>query len=120
MNKLLLAIPLIFCTSVFSANLLSCSFSDSKNNSRNFKLTRFENDNNKFKDLDGKKGPSWSVVSEDDKRLILFKELNTNLTSDSKFVNIIFFIDKVTGNFRFRNYLHLEYVNTVRGSCEFP
>ena len=29
----------------------------------------------------------------------------------------VFFIDKESGDFRFRNYLHAEYVNTIRGNC---
>jgi len=70
-----------------------------------------------FKDANVVDGPLWKVMSEDDSKFILFREMSRPIEKERKSVYTLFFIDKKSGDFRFRNYLHAEYVNTIRGNC---
>jgi len=70
-----------------------------------------------FKDASFVDGPLWKVMSEDDRKFILFREMLKPIEKERKSVYTLFFIDKESGEFRFRNYLHAEYVNTIRGNC---
>ena len=72
-----------------------------------------------FKDSNIIDGPLWKVMSEDDSKFILFREMLKPMEKERKSVYTLFFIDKESGDFRFRNYLHAEYVNTIRGTCRF-
>ena len=70
-----------------------------------------------FKDANVVDGPLWKVMSEDDSKFILFREMLKPMEKERKSVYTLFFIDKESGDFRFRNYLHSEYVNTIIGNC---
>ena len=70
-----------------------------------------------FKDANVVDGPLWQVMSEDDSKYILFREMLKPTEKERKSIYTLFFIDKKSGDFRFRNYLHAEYVNTIRGNC---
>ena len=72
-----------------------------------------------FIDAEKHEGPYWKIMSDDKEKLILFKELDTLNTPKPASVHSIFFIDKKSGDFRYRNYVHTEYINTVRGECLF-
>ena len=80
-------------------------------------LKRTADKNPTFKDVNVVDGPVWKVMSEDDSKFILFREMLKPMEKERKSVYTLFFIDKESGDFRFRNYLHAEYVNTIRGSC---
>ena len=80
-------------------------------------LKRTADKNPAFKDANVVDGPLWKVMSEDDSKFILFREMLKPMEKERKSVYTLFFIDKESGDFRFRNYLHAEYVNTIRGSC---
>ena len=70
-----------------------------------------------FMDANVVDGPLWKVMSEDGSKFILFREMLKPTEKETKSVYTLFFIDKKSGDFRFRNYLHAEYVNTIRGNC---
>ena len=70
-----------------------------------------------FMDANVVDGPPWKVMSEDGSKFILFREMLKPTEKETKSVYTLFFIDKESGDFRFRNYLHAEYVNTIRGNC---
>ena len=70
-----------------------------------------------FKDANVVDGPLWKVMSEDESKFILFREMLKPMEKERKSVYTLFFIDKKSGDFRFRNYFHAEYVNTIRGNC---
>ena len=80
-------------------------------------LKRTADKNPTFKDVNFVDGPLWKVMSEDDSKFILFREMLKPMEKERKSVYTLFFIDKESGDFRFRNYLHAEYVNTIRGTC---
>ncbi len=101
----------------FSTEIMTCSFRDSQNVYREFMLKRTADKNPTFKDANVVDGPLWKVLSEDDNKFILFREMLKLSEKERKSVYTLFFIDKKSGDFRFRNYLHAEYVNTIRGSC---
>ena len=58
-------------------------------------------------------------MSDDKNKLILFKEIKSFDNPKVSSVYTIFFIDKKSGECRFRNYVDTEYINTVRGECRF-
>ena len=101
----------------FSTKIVSCSFRDSQNVHREFALRRSGGDENTFMDTKKKDGPAWSVMSDDDGKLILFREMEKTINKKERPVYSIFYIDKKSGDFRFRNYIHTEYINTIRGDC---
>ena len=101
----------------YSTEMLTCSFRDSQNAYREFMLKRTGDEDKTFKDVNFVDGPLWKVMSEDDNKYILFREMLEPIEKERKSVYTLFFIDKKSGDFRFRNYLHAEYVNTIRGSC---
>ncbi len=101
----------------YSSEMLTCSFRDSQNVYREFMLKRTGAKDKTFKDANFVDGPLWKVMSEDDSKFILFREMLKPIEKERKSVYTLFFIDKKSGEFRFRNYLHAEYVNTIRGSC---
>ena len=101
----------------YSKDNLTCSFRDSQNVYREFTLKRTADKDPTFKDTIVVDGPLWKVMSEDDRKFILFREMLKPIEKENKSVYTLFFIDKKSGDFRFRNYLHAEYVNTIRGNC---
>ena len=101
----------------FSTKTVSCSFRDSQNVYREFMLRRSGGDENTFMDSKKKDVPAWNVMSDDDGKLILFREMEKTINKKDRSVYSIFFIDKKSGDFRFRNYIHTEYINTIRGDC---
>ena len=101
----------------FSAKTVSCSFRDSQNVYREFVLRRSGGDENSFMDIKKKDAPAWAIMSDDDRKLILFREIEKTINKKDRSVYSIFFIDKKSGDFRFRNYIHTEYINTIRGDC---
>ena len=101
----------------FSAKTVSCSFQDSQNVYREFILRRSGGDENTFMDSKKKDAPAWAIMSDDDRKLILFREMEKTINKKDRSVYSIFFIDKKSGDFRFRNYIHTEYINTIRGDC---
>ncbi len=101
----------------YSTETLTCSFRDSKNVYREFMLTRTGDKDPTFMDANVVDGPLWKVMSEDGSKFILFREMLKPTEKETKSVYTLFFIDKESGDFRFRNYLHAEYVNTIRGNC---
>ena len=80
-------------------------------------LKRVGDKDSKFMDANAVDGPLWKVMSEDGSKFILFREMLKPTEKETKSVYTLFFIDKKSGDFRFRNYLHAEYVNTIRGNC---
>ena len=80
-------------------------------------LTRTGDKDPTFMDTNVVDGPLWKVMSEDGSKFILFREMLKPTEKETKSVYTLFFIDKESGDFRFRNYLHAEYVNTIRGNC---
>ena len=109
----------LFPLAGYATELLTCSFRDSQNVYREFMLKRTADKNPTFKDANVVDGPLWKVMSEDDSKFILFREMLKPMEKERKSVYTLFFIDKESGDFRFRNYLHAEYVNTIRGTCRF-
>ena len=101
----------------YSTEMLTCSFRDSQNTYREFMLKRTGDNDPTFEDANIGDGPIWKVMSEDDSKFILFREMLKPIEKERKSVYTLFFIDKKSGDFRFRNYLHAEYVNTIRGNC---
>ena len=101
----------------YTTEILTCSFRDSQNVYREFMLKRTADKSPTFKDANVVDGPLWKVMSEDDSKFILFREMLKPMEKERKSVYTLFFIDKESGDFRFRNYLHAEYVNTIRGIC---
>ncbi len=101
----------------YATEILTCSFRDSQNVYREFMLRRTADKSQTFKDANIVDGPLWKVMSEDDSKFVLFREMLKPLEKERKSVYTLFFIDKKSGDFRFRNYLHAEYVNTIRGNC---
>ena len=101
------------------SNNVSCSFRDSQNVFREFALKRIGKNDEIFMDAKRADGPYWKIMSEDNDKLILFKESTTTVSIELSSVYTIFFIDKNSGNFRLRNYVQTEYINTVRGECRF-
>ena len=101
----------------YSSEMLTCSFRDSQNVYREFMLKRTGDKDKTFKDASFVDGPLWKVMSEDDRKFILFREMLKPIGKERKSVYTLFFIDKKSGDFRFRNYVHAEYVNTIRGNC---
>ena len=101
----------------YTTEILTCSFRDSQNAYREFMLKRSADKDRTFKDANVVDGPLWKVMSEDDSKFILFREMSRPIEKERKSVYTLFFIDKKSGDFRFRNYLHAEYVNTIRGNC---
>ena len=101
----------------FSTKTVSCSFRDSQNVYREFMLRRSGGDENTFMDSKKKDVPAWNVMSDDDGKLILFREMEKTINKKDRAVYSIFFIDKKSGDFRFRNYIDTEYINTIRGDC---
>ena len=108
---------LLFPLAGYTTEILTCSFRDSQNVYREFMLKRTSDKNPTFKDANIVDGPLWKVMSEDNSKFILFREMLKPMEKEGKSVYTLFFIDKESGDFRFRNYLHAEYVNTIRGSC---
>ena len=80
-------------------------------------LKRIGDKDPKFMDANAVDGPLWKVMSEDGSKFILFREMPKPTKKGTKSVYTLFFIDKKSGDFRFRNYLHAEYMNTIRGNC---
>ena len=121
MNKNLLIITLchllLYPLVGYTTEILTCSFRDSQNAYREFMLKRSADKDRTFKDANVVDGPLWKVMSEDDSKFILFREMSRPIEKERKSVYTLFFIDKKSGDFRFRNYLHAEYVNTIRGNC---
>ena len=72
-----------------------------------------------YVDADKANGPFWKVMSDDNDKLILFKEIQNAVAQQSSSVYTIFYIDRKSGNFRYRNYIETEYINTVKGECRF-
>ena len=101
----------------FPATTLLCSFNDSANVYREFMLKRDEANSIVFVDPDKTNAPSWKVMSDDKSKLILFRDMEKPGNAKENSIHSIFFIDKSSGSFRFRNYVHTEYINTVRGNC---
>ena len=121
-NKLLIVYLchlLLYPLTGYAAEALTCSFRDSQNTYREFMLKRTADKEPTFKDASITDGPLWKVMSEDDSKFILFREMLKPMERERKSVYTLFFIDKESGDFRFRNYLHAEYVNTIRGTCRF-
>ena len=119
-NKLLIVCLchlLLYPVVGYSTETLICSFRDSQNVYREFMLKRTGDKDETFKDANFVDGPLWKVMSEDDSKFILFREIQKPIEKERKSVYTLFFIDKKSGDFRFRNYLHAEYVNTIRGNC---
>ena len=112
-----LGLLVIYPSIGFSAKTVSCSFRDSQNVDREFVLRRSGGDDNTFMDSKKKDTPVWNVMSDDDSKLILFREMEKTINKKDRSVYSIFFIDKKSGDFRFRNYIHTEYINTIRGDC---
>ena len=112
-----LSLFVIYPSVGFSEKTISCSFRDSQNVYREFMLRRSGGDENTFMDSKKKDAPAWAVMSDDDAKLILFREMEKAINKREKAVYSIFFIDKKSGDFRFRNYIHTEYINTIRGDC---
>ena len=54
-----------------------------------------------FKDVNFVDGPLWKVMSEDDSKFILFREILKPMEKERKSVYTLFFIDKESGDFRF-------------------
>ena len=108
---------LLYPLAGYATELLTCSFRDSQNVYREFMLKRTADKYPTFKDTNALDGPLWKVMSEDDSKFILFREMLRPIEKERKSVYTLFFIDKKSGAFRFRNYLHAEYVNTIRGNC---
>lgn len=102
-----------------SEEMVTCSFRDSKNVYRQFLLKKSDTNDEQFFDAQKVLGPYWKVMSNDEDKLILFKEVDRPRTGNDASVYTIFFIDKKSGDFRFRNYINTEYINTVRGECQF-
>ena len=121
MKKILLIVSLchflLYPLKGYSTEMLTCSFRDSQNSYREFMLTRTGDKDPTFKNANIVDGPLWKVMSEDDSKFILFREMLKPIEKEKKSVYTLFFIDKKSGDFRFRNYLHAEYVNTIRGNC---
>ena len=121
MKKNLLIVSLCHCLLYplvgYSTEMLTCSFRDSQNVYREFMLQRTTDKEPTFKDANIADGPLWKVMSEDDSKFILFREMLKPIEKERKSVYTLFFIDKKSGDFRFRNYVHAEYVNTIRGNC---
>ena len=69
--------------------------------------------------MDSKKkdAPAWAIMSDDDRKLIVFREMEKTINKKDRAVYSIFFIDKKSGDSRFRNYFDTEYINTIRGDC---
>ena len=101
----------------YSTEKLTCSFRDSQNTYREFMLKRTGDKEPTFEDANIGAGSLWKVMSEDDSKFILFREMLKPMEKERKSIYTLFFIDKESGDFRFRNYLHAEYVNTIRGNC---
>ena len=101
----------------FSAEIVTCSFRDSQNVYREFMLKRNDRIDGTFMDADKNSSPLWKVLSDDINKIVLFREIQKSDSRDKKSVYTLFFIDKESGNFRYRNYIHSEYINTVRGDC---
>ena len=119
-NKLLIVFLchlLLYPLAGYTTEILTCSFRDSQNAYREFMLKRNADKNSTFKDANIADGPLWQVMSEDDSKFILFREMLKPMEKEGKSVYTLFFIDKESGDFRFRNYLHAEYVNTISGNC---
>ncbi len=101
---------LLYPLAGYTTEILTCSFRDSQNVYREFMLKRTADKNPTFKDTNVVDGPLWKVMSEDDSKFILFREMLKPMEKERKSVYTLFFIDKESGDFRFRNYLHAEYV----------
>ena len=112
-----LGLLIIYPSIGFSTKTVSCSFRDSQNVYREFTLRRSGGDDSTFMDSKKKDAPSWDVVSDDNSKLILFREMEKTIDKKERSAHSIFFIDKKSGDFRFRNYIHTEYINTIRGDC---
>jgi hypothetical protein len=110
---------LIYPVLGFSMATVTCSFRDSQNVYREFMLERTGINSGMFMDAEKAEGPFWKIMSDDKNKLILFKEIEESSTPKDASVYTIFFIDKKSGGFRVRNYIHTEYMNTVRGKCRF-
>ena len=108
---------LLYPLAGYATEIITCSFRDSQSAYREFMLQRTTDKDPTFKDANNADGPLWKVMSEDDSKFILFREMLKPIEKESKSVYTLFFIDKKSGDFRFRNYLHAEYVNTIRGNC---
>ena len=121
MNKIYLIVSfyhlLLYPLVGYSTEKLTCSFRDSQDIYREFILERTADKEPTFKDANVVEGPLWKIMSEDDSKFILFREMLKPIEKARKSVYTLFFIDKKSGDFRFRNYLHAEYVNTIRGIC---
>ena len=118
-NLLYFFICVTFYSAWGTSKNVSCSFRDSQNVYREFMLKRIGNNEEFFMDAERADGPYWKIMSEDNKKLILFKESTRAGSIEVSSVYTIFFIDKNSGDFRLRNYVHTEYINTVRGGCRF-
>ena len=103
----------------YSKNIVNCSFLDSQSVAREFRLKRSIGKNDTYTELDRRISPLWKVMSDDKNKLILFKETVGNGRLKEAAVHTLFFIDKRSGDFRFRNYMNTEYINTIRGKCSF-
>ena len=100
----------------FSKESVTCSFRDSQNTYREFMVKA---DGDQYVDADKVNGPFWKVMSDDNNKLILFKEIRNTGVPTGKSVHTVFYIDRESGDFRYRNYIETEYINTVRGECRF-
>ena len=109
----------IYPTLGFSMERITCSFRDSQNILREFVLKRNGENNEMFMESDKTGGPYWKIMSDDKSKLILFKETQRPTTTKEASVYTVFFIDKQSGSFRFRNYVQTEYINTIIGKCQF-
>ena len=113
----LLSYFLIYPSLGFSTETVICAFRDSQNVYREFMLKRTGERDKTFMDTEKINNPFWKVMSDDKNKLILFREMPQFRSPKQDSIHSIFFIDKKSGAFRFRNYIQTEYINTVRGDC---
>ena len=102
----LLGYIFIYPSLSFSTETVICSFRDSQNIYREFMLKRTGESDKTFMDVEKINSPFWKVMSDDKNKLILFREMLQPRSPKQGSVHSIFFIDKNTGTFRFRNYIH--------------
>ena len=75
----------------YSTEIITCSFRDSQNVYREFMLKRTADKNPTFKDANIADGPHWKVMSEDDSKFILFREMLQPMEKERKSVYTLFF-----------------------------
>ncbi len=115
----LLPFILLYPSLGFTKEIVVCSFRDQQNVYREFMLNKTETDIELFFNAEKVEGQQWNIMGDDKNKLILFKETERSNSGQVVSAYTVFFIDKKSGNFTFRNYMQTEYVNTVRGDCRF-